>query len=50
MDAQHSPIETQARQQIAERISRAASPRLALAPRRHRLAARLRRVADRLES
>lgn len=47
--AQHTPLEAQARQQIAERVARASSPRIAAAPRRHRLADRLRRVADRLE-
>ena len=50
MNPQLSPLEAQARQQIAERISRAAHPRIAATPRRHRLADRLRRVADRLES
>ena len=41
----------QARHQIAERVARASSPRVRVtSPHRHRLAARLRRYADRLES
>ncbi|MQW77480.1 hypothetical protein GHK92_16525 [Nocardioides sp. dk4132] len=43
-------IEEQARHQIDERIARASSPRVPRLPRRHRLAAGLRRVADRLEN
>jgi hypothetical protein len=43
-------IEQQARHQIDERIARASSPRIRAVPRRHRLAAGLRRVADRLEN
>lgn len=50
MNPQHHPVEAAARQQIAERIARASQPRVAVVPRRHRLAERLRRVADRLES
>ena len=43
-------IEAKARHQIAERVARASSPRVTVAPRRHRLAQGLRRFADRLES
>lgn len=42
-------IETQARHQIAERVSRASAPRLPAVPRRHRLAEGFRRFADRLD-
>jgi hypothetical protein len=38
------------RQQLAERVSRARAPRMPATPRRHVLAQRLRRVADRLDS
>lgn len=41
-------IEAEARQLIAERVARAAQPHLP-SRRRHQLASRLRRVADRLE-
>ncbi|MEI5674341.1 MULTISPECIES: hypothetical protein [unclassified Nocardioides] len=47
--ASYGPVESQARQQIAERVARASAPRVPSVPRRHRLADRLRRVADRLE-
>ena len=49
MNPQLSPLEAQARQQIAERITRASGPRISAVPRRHRLADRLRRVADRID-
>ena len=44
-------IEQQARHQISERIARAASPHLprSTTTRRHRVAERLRRVADRVD-
>lgn len=42
-------IEYDARQRITERTARAAALRLPRGVRRHRLASRLRRVADRLE-
>ncbi len=42
-------IEAQARHQIAERVARASNPRIAAEPRRHRLAQRLRRFADRID-
>ena len=45
-----SLIETAARQQIAERVSRAARPRVPRPPHRHRVAQRLRRVADRIDN
>ena len=38
------------RQQLAERIARARAPRMPATPRRHLLAQRLRRVADRLDT
>jgi hypothetical protein len=41
-------LETVARQQIKERVSRAAAPRVR-GHQRHQLATRLRRVADRLD-
>jgi hypothetical protein len=50
MNATHTPIEAQARHQIAERVARAATPKIAAATPRHRMAQRLRRVADRLEN
>jgi hypothetical protein len=42
-------IEAQARHQIAERVARASSPRITVAPRRHRLAQGLRRFADKID-
>jgi hypothetical protein len=45
-----TPLEAEARQRIAERVARSAIPRVPAVPARHRLAVRLRRVADRLES
>ena len=44
------PIETQARQQIRERVARASGPQLPAEPHRHRLARRLRRLADRIDN
>ena len=41
-------IETQARHQITERVTRASAPRMP-APRRHRLAEGIRRFADRVD-
>jgi hypothetical protein len=43
-------IEMQARHQIQERVARASAPRLPMSHRRHRVAERLRKVADRLDS
>jgi len=43
-------IEMQARHQIQERVTRASAPRVPMSSRRHRLAERLRRVADRVDS
>lgn len=49
MSEMHPMIETQARHRIAERVAQASAPRLP--SRGHpRLARRLRRLADRLES
>ncbi|WP_157544672.1 hypothetical protein [Nocardioides halotolerans] len=42
-------IEMQARHQIQERLARASAPRLPLTTRRHRVAERLRKVADRVD-
>jgi len=39
-----------ARQQIAERVARASSPRVTTTNPRHRVAQRLRRFADRVDS
>ncbi len=43
-------IEMQARHQIQERVARASAPRIAQSTRRHRVAERLRKVADRIDS
>jgi hypothetical protein len=43
-------IELQARHQIQERLARASAPRMPLTTRRHRVAERLRKVADRVDS
>lgn len=50
MNDSHPLIEAEARQQIADRIARAAAPHLASVPPRHRLAQRLRRFADRIDN
>lgn len=42
--------ETHARQQIAERVARASTHKIASVPPRHRLAQRLRRFADRIDN
>jgi len=49
MNDTHVLIETEARHQIHERVSRAASPRLPREPSRHRMARRLRSFADRID-
>lgn len=46
----YDAVETQARLLIQERVSRAGRPRPPRTPQRHRLAERLRRVADRLDA
>jgi len=43
-------VETQARTQIQERVTRAARPQVPAVPHRHRLADRLRRLADRIDN
>ncbi len=43
-------IEMQARHQIQERVTRASAPRMPLTNRRHRVAERLRKVADRVDN
>ncbi len=50
MNVSHPLIETEARQQIAERIARASAPRVPSVPPRHRVAQRLRRFADRIDN
>ncbi len=50
MNTSRTMIEDEARQQIAERVTRAAAPNLPHVPSRHRFARRLRRFADRLEN
>ena len=50
MNASRHPVETQARQLIAERLAHAAAPRVPAEPHRHRFAQRLRRIADRIDS
>lgn len=46
----HPMIEAEARQQIADRVTRAAEHHIAPVPPKHRFAQRLRRVADRLDN
>ncbi len=46
----YDTIETTARNQIRERVTRATGPRVPDVPTRHRMAARLRRIADRIEN
>jgi hypothetical protein len=43
-------IEMLARHQIHERLAQASAPRIPLRSRRHRVAERLRKVADRVDS
>ena len=43
-------MEMQARHQIQERLSRASAPRMPVVSRRHRVAERLRKVADRVDN
>jgi hypothetical protein len=43
-------IEMQARHQIHERITQASAPRITVRSRRHRVAERLRKVADRVDN
>ena len=45
----YDTIEAQAHHRIHERVTRAAEPRIQHDPRRHRLAERLRRFADRID-
>ena len=42
-------VEMQARHQIQERLAQAAAPRMPATTRRHRIAERLRKVADRVD-
>ena len=42
-------IEMLARHQIQERVARASAPRMPVTSRRHRVAERLRKVADRVD-
>ena len=50
MNDAHVLIEDEARRRINERVSRAAAPRLPRDPSRHRLARRLRSLADRIDN
>jgi hypothetical protein len=43
-------IEMQARHQIRERLAQASAPRMPMTSRRHRVAERLRKVADRVDN
>jgi hypothetical protein len=43
-------MEKQARHQIQERVARASAPRMPMTTRRHRVAERLRKVADRVDN
>ena len=49
-DIRYDAIESQARHQIHERVRRAAEPRLPQTPQRHRVAERLRKLADRIDN
>lgn len=49
MNESFTLLESQARQEIADRVARASCPRVPAQPRRHRLAQGLRRFADRLD-
>ncbi|HEX5862494.1 MAG TPA: hypothetical protein VFY58_11660 [Nocardioides sp.] len=45
----YDTLESSARHQIHERVNRAAEPRIPQVAHRHRLAERLRRIADRID-
>ena len=46
----YDTLESAARHQIHERVTRAAEPRIPQVAHRHRLAERLRRLADRIDN
>jgi len=46
----HTPIETEARQRIAERVRRFQEPHLPGPSRRHQLATRLRKIASQIDN
>jgi hypothetical protein len=46
----YDTIESEARHQIKERVTRAAEPRVPQTRQRHRVAERLRRLADRIDN
>ena len=46
----YDAIESEARHQIRERVTRATEPRIPQVAQRHRLAERLRRIADRIDN
>ena len=46
----YDALESTARHQIRERVSRASAPRVPAVPTRHRVARRLRRIADRIDN
>jgi hypothetical protein len=50
MNDTHPLVEAEARHQIAERVARAASPRIPSVTSRHRIAQRLRRFAERIDN
>jgi hypothetical protein len=50
MNGSHTPIEAEARHQIADRLARASTPRVPHVPPRRRFARRLRRFADRIDN
>lgn len=50
MNDQHPLIESEARHRIADRLARASAPHPPATPQRHRLAQRLRRFADRIDT
>lgn len=43
-------LESTARHQIRERVSRASAPKLPEVPTRHRMASRLRQIADKIDN
>lgn len=45
----YDTLESTARHQIRERVSRASEPKIPAVPTRHRMASRLRRIANRID-
>ena len=48
--AMYDPLESTARHQIRERVSRASAPKVPAVPTRHRMASHLRRIADKIDN